>query len=256
MGLEDLPFIGKKWPSANRTGKLWMLLKYLIAIILAIFTILGGLDRFTSFIVGWHLAERINSAFGGMMPLISYFDVILILSVIVLLIIVAAIMLFLTGRMERRVLKACEETKQWKEEANKPRTVPDETLTRIKVEVGRDYNKKLEKIEKEHAEELTRAKDEVAQSWRNVLDEKTTDITAIAVSEKTKYEKEIAEWAELCEDLKNYLTPVVEEWEINRILFNYSKVTGIARDFLNQRKLLYDNVNQKLKEYKDKKPKN
>lgn len=66
-------------------------------------------------------------------------------------------------------------------------------------------------------------------------------------------QNETAEWAEMCEGLKDYLTPYIDGWEMQKKTGNRGQVTkDTDMTVMTQRKLFYDKVNQRLKEYQDK----
>ena len=88
------------------------------------------------------------------------------------------------------------------------------------------------------------------------MGEKIREANQEAKNELICLEKENAEWIEMCEGLKDYLTPEIDTWEVQRKAGNIANVTNLGQTMLNQRKLFYDKATQKLKENKDKKTKN
>lgn len=68
-------------------------------------------------------------------------------------------------------------------------------------------------------------------------------------------EKEIAEWAGICDGLKYHLTPEVEKWEMQKKTGRMGSVTDYGMRVFNERKMLYDKADQKLRVYNDEGPK-
>jgi len=69
--------------------------------------------------------------------------------------------------------------------------------------------------------------------------------------EKGKYQKEITEWVEIWEGLRKYLTRDVEMFELQRKTgIGTTTPTGWITNI--EKKSLYDNADQKAKEYRDK----
>jgi hypothetical protein len=68
-------------------------------------------------------------------------------------------------------------------------------------------------------------------------------------------EKEIVEWVKTCEGLRDHLTTVVEDWETQKRTGRIGTVTNYGMSRFNERKMLYDKADLKIKEYNDKRSK-
>lgn len=92
-------------------------------------------------------------------------------------------------------------------------------------------------------------------SWKvnqaqNKIKEVESELKEAKARENQGLEKEISEWVEMCERLKNWLTPAIDQWEMQKRRGVRGNVTeDLGMTMMSQRKLDYDNAVQKLKEY-------
>lgn len=108
--IEELFSICDRWNSAGRARRFILVVLAVITILIMSFLFIIYADQATSVIEKRNISEKIAVFSGGIMAGISYFDVVLILSVIFLIIILSIIIVYIANRTRLSVARARAET--------------------------------------------------------------------------------------------------------------------------------------------------